>query len=178
MARAAEILAVTVFGAIGCIVVAAVFNQTSDEQPQIARPRPFPVTLIALFEFSIAAFLLYIFIGALAVHAANHASSIHDLILDDPDTMTFIMPASIAFHMAVGWGLWALKEWARLARIGLSIVNPWNYWQWGSFYVIECIPKRHPEPRTAYVVIFVDLLILCCLAFYPDIAKTFGCRDA
>jgi hypothetical protein len=149
----------------------------------VSRKPPWPIVFIALFQFFKAGYLLYlstVFWKTYSLWAAAGRpgnSSFLQIFLNSP--FLVLLPAfSIAF-IVIGWGLLRLQDWARKILI-LAIVCTWIGSRHGShpsldaFLFQNSIDLSHVRFGTTFCVLLLDLLVFCCLVFYPDIAKTFG----
>jgi hypothetical protein len=146
--------------------------------------RPGPVTLIALFQFARATFVLLIVL-IIWVSPSMHVDSRLDIqaityIAARRDISPVLLPISAVFLAAVGVGLWQLKIWARLTLMttsGLTVLS-WlrRFWfDWATGHVtLESDEQRH----IILAVMFIDSVVFGCLAFYPDVADAFRDRTA
>lgn len=144
--------------------------------------RPFPVTVIAGFQFLKASFLfgvaamLQFFPDAVRsmpllpflLYAAAHGR----------DTHGFLLPVVGFFIVIVGYGLWKLKPWARrslIASTGLMMV----VWAVRFFEdkVDGIVTLKTPyEQKTVTMVLFLDAVIFLYMVAYDDIPRAFGKR--
>lgn len=115
-------------------------------------------------------------VKALAYLATHHALA--------PRTVApFTMTLSAAYFILTGIGLWNLQKWARnvlLLTSGLTVVV------WIRYFALDSLIRNtdignalgpSPISKAALslitVVILMDALVFCCLAFYPDVGKAF-----
>jgi hypothetical protein len=156
-----------------------------NSQPPTRRP-PYPVILIALFQFFKSEFLLYLFLqfwhgySTWAAAGRPYQSDFLQSFLGRPFIIVFPV-ASIAF-IVIGWGLLRLKAWARGFLIG-AILCTWIGGKFGSHLSLNAlffskdVDLGHLGLPTILFVFLIDLFVFCSLVFYPDIAKTFGEKE-
>lgn len=152
--------------------------------------RPGLVTLIALFQFSKAGFLLVV-IALVLVHPEMQRGSLPFWGLvyvasnggGRPGLVTLLVGI---YSAIVGWGLWVLKPWARNI---LMVTSGLTTLRWIRYLSINAIIGdtelgRHVrtlkpgfEQQSVYLLVLLDALVFCCLAFYPDVAEAFGKKD-
>jgi hypothetical protein len=152
-------------------------------QANFARKRrPVPITLVALFQFFKAGYLLFIFWEAWMAHLSWTA---RELPAEDPfvqqlikDPLFLLLPLVAIGSIAFGWGLWQLQKWARNYLMFL-IAFGWaeggfsfNNYLFGGNLIMPVWQRR-----TTLCVFLLDLFVFCCLAFYPEVGKAFGERD-
>jgi hypothetical protein len=149
--------------------------------------RPFTVTLIALFQFCKAGFLvvLLVLIGIYPdmrfgsetfweiVYVASNGAG-------KPGLLT---PLIAIYAAVIGWGLWSLNKWARnllMVTSGLSALRWVRYfgmnWAVSGTEVSRTFPslKSGFEQQSVYLLVALEVLVFCCLAFGPDVAEAFG----
>lgn len=146
--------------------------------------RPFPVTLIALFQFFRAALVICIVASILAfpdwhLDSRLELKALTYLVAQKPLPSGLlslvILPALGIYFLVVGTALWRLQKWARnllLTTTGLTA------FLWMRRFVFDSIlgdtTVIDPTARhLVYAVVMLDILIFCCLAFYPDVAEAF-----
>jgi hypothetical protein len=148
------------------------------------RIRPHAVTAIALFQFARAGLILLFALSKWLEPNARLDSRLDTKILvyiaARQNASSILLPLSAIFVAAVGWGLWRLKTWARTTLITTSGVTVFLWsrrfafdWAIGSNTL-----QSTAQVQTIYAVILIDLLIFCCLSFYPDVADAFGKQDS
>jgi hypothetical protein len=158
-----------------------------DRDTMHRRVRPGIVALIALFQFSKAAFLILVVAlvwqfpdmqwGSLTfwgiVYIASHGGG----------APGFMTPLIAAYAAVIGWGLWSMKKWARnllMITSGFSVVR-WARYLFLNSVISGTELSKHLdslkpgfEQQSVYVLILLDVLVFCCLAFYPDVAEAFA----
>ena len=151
----------------------------------MARIRPYPITLIALFQFFGAGLIMLVVLFTCFDPDAHSASrkdiqtfifivTRHNLV---PGILIpYIMPLVAAYLIATGWGLWRLQKWARHILMGTSGLTVLLWLR--AFLVREWAfgDQILPDPwarQTVYTVILLNALIFGCLTFYPDVARAF-----
>ena len=150
--------------------------------------RPTIVTLIALYEFFRAAFILLILLTTRfdpnAYLASRLDAQVLTYVVTRHDISTYanplIMPVVAGLVFSMGLGLWLRKKWARnslMIASGTSVVL-WLRrfsldWAFG-----QTTLKTPAGQQSVYAVILIDVLIFMCLAFYPDVAESFGKEDS
>lgn len=116
-------------------------------------------------------------VKALAYLATHHALAPRTVA---PITMTLFA----AYFILTGFGLWKLQSWARkvlLLTSGLTVAV------WIRYFALDSVIRNTelgsalgPSPigkaalPLIMIVILVDALVFCCLAFYPDVGKAFA----
>ncbi len=157
--------------------------------------RPLTVTLIALFQVSLATYLLYfatlacldppnnlgllrsalrLLIGR--TDSRSYAGSPHDEIVVD---LFFMVAAAlgIAVDSAItGWGLWRLKKWARHSVAGqygmLLVLWARSFLYFGFYGGFSRVLASRLQP--VYIVVFVEALICLTLWLHGGVAEAFG----
>ena len=159
------------------------------DTPQL-KSRPGLITLIALFQFSKAGLLLIVIalvleypeiqwgslpLWGLVYIASNGAGR--------PGLVTLLI---VVYSVIIGWGLWVLRRWARNI---LMVTSGLTTLRWIRYLSINAIISgtesgRHMrtlkpgfEQQSVYLLVLLDALVFCCLAFYPDVAEAFGKKD-
>lgn len=155
------------------------------------KTRPGLVTLIALFQFFRAVFLLLVAaliwiypdmkFGSLTFWEIVYVAS------NGAGKPGFLTPVIALYAAVIGWGLWSLNKWARnllMVTSGLSAFRWIRYfamdWAVSGTEVSRNLPSLKPgfEQQSVYLLVALDALIFCCLAFYPDVAEAFGKRNS
>ena len=142
--------------------------------------RPFPVTLMAFFQFAKAGFLIFIAWLSLAGHYGRLASipNLQDLTFlashgKDPKGMLLLFLGLYAG--AIGLGLWRLRRWARNSLVfscGLMMVLWLSHHDFGTqILVMPAITEV--EQQTVYILLLVDFAIFMYLKFNSEIASCF-----
>jgi len=118
-------------------------------------------------------------VRALAYLATHHA-------LAPRAVAPFAMTLSAAYLLLTGLGLWNLQKWARnvlLLTSGLTVVIWIRYFALDSFIRNTDLGSAlgpSPISKAAFslitIVILMDALVFCCLAFYPDVGSAFAER--
>ena len=157
--------------------------------------RPFPVTLIAIFQFLRALAILLIGLSMwvfpsfdldsyMWIRAVAYLASRRPL----PPAMIgpFVLPLVAVAIAWIGFGLWRMQKWARNTSMVASgaTVALWTRYLLFSSMVgrseIEVVGGYVPISNSAlsvvYCLVLIDLLIFCCLAFYPDVGTAFENR--
>jgi hypothetical protein len=144
--------------------------------------RPFPVTVIAHFQFVKAAFLLGVAALLQFVPDAIHSMPLLPFLLyvaaHGRDTHGFLLPIAGLFVGFVGFGLWRLKPWARRSLIvstGFMLVV------WGHRFFADRMDgivtlKTPHEQQTVAMVLFLDAVVFLYMVAYDDIPRAFGKR--
>jgi hypothetical protein len=145
-----------------------------------ALERPFPVTVIAHFQFAKAAFLLGVAALLQFVPDAIHSMPLLPFLLyvaaHGRDTHGFLLPIAGLFVGFVGYGLWSLKPWARRSLIvstGLMLAV------WGHRFFVDQMDgvvtlKTPHEQQTVAMVLFLDAVVFLYMVAYDDIPRAFG----
>jgi hypothetical protein len=142
--------------------------------------RPFSVTLLSIFQFSKAVFL--IMVAALAwLGLADTLSTIprlHDLIFlaaHGKDPHGLLLLALGIYGAFVGQGLWNLKRWARnsLFYNALFMLVFWFMHQDFGTKLILMPGAERVEHETIYVLLLIDSAIFIFLTFHSDAAHSF-----
>ena len=120
--------------------------------------RPDRITIISVYHFVVAGLLL---LGACAMLAVPFIVSI--AARGDPDAevaipiVAIVMAIAIFFvlalavaHGVVGWGLWALKPWARIGSIVLAALGLVNVPVGTIIGLLILWYLFQPEARTAF----------------------------
>jgi hypothetical protein len=84
------------------------------------------------------------------------------------------------FVFNIGLGLWLVKSWARNA---LMITSGTTVVLWLRRFLLDwslgtTTLKTEAAQQSVYAVIMIDVLILGCLALYPDVADAFSKHDS
>ena len=144
--------------------------------------RPGIVELVALYQFAKAALLIFTF--ALVVYYPSlrwESESFWQAVYvasnggGKPGYQTLAVGL---YAVAVGWGLWNLKKWARYC---LMVTSGMTAALWIRYLSLNFAlgwnsrgPKTGFERESVYMLIMVDVIVFCCLALYPDVAESFG----
>jgi hypothetical protein len=140
------------------------------------------VTAIALLQFSRAGLILLFVLSRWFYPNADLDSRVDIKVLvyfvSRHNASSILLPLSAAFIVAIGSGLWRLKQWARIALMTTSgmTVFLWIRWFALDWAMPSNILRKGAERQTILAVILIDSLIYCCLAFYPGVARSFGER--
>jgi hypothetical protein len=155
---------------------------TSGNTQRPLRKVPYPVVLIALFQFFKSGFLLYLFLQFWHAYSAWAAEGRpYDSAFLDSFFM-ILFPALSVVYVVIGWGLLKLRPWARGFLIG-AIICTWVAGKYGSHLSLDVLffsngmNLGHQRLATIFCVFLLDLFVFCTLVFYPDIAKTFAEKD-
>ena len=141
--------------------------------------RPLPVTLIALYEFVKAAYILYAFSAIWKLHRAPISYGQSDPVQQSP--FVFLLPIFAAALLIAGIGLWLLKGWARqMFLFGGTLALPWlpalpMRWKMTYGPIVDYQSLEPFLPRAVMLtVLLVDALVYAVLIYYPDVATAFG----
>jgi len=149
--------------------------------PGVARQidRPFPLSVIALFQFAKAWFLLTVVaIARFAPEALRSFAALPALLYfaaHGRDTRGPLLPF-VAFYVGlIGLGLWRLWGWARRSLVfssGVMIVL-WALrllvdWKDG----MQTLNTPFAE-EMVYFLVFIDVAIVLYLAFHDDVSRAF-----
>jgi hypothetical protein len=163
----------------------AAAQDTTGNARRPTRSVPFPIVLIAVFQFVKAGFLLYLFLQFWRGYSGWDASGRPDSpflrgFLDTPFIILF--PVLSVVFVVVGWGLLNLRAWARKFLIG-TIICIWigsrygNHLSLDALFFSNSVNLRHERLEIWIGVFLLDFFVFCSLVFYPDIAKTFGEKE-
>ncbi len=144
--------------------------------------RPVPVTLVALFQFFKAGFLALIFCRAWQAHVSWAASGQSG---DDPlaqqitaDPSILVLPLMVIVYIVFGLGLWKLQSWARKNLVVMILLCWFNGGlSFNGFLFGKSIWMNEWNRQTLVAVFLLDLLVFCCLVYYPDVKKAFAEHD-
>lgn len=163
-------------------------------EPQLA-DRPWTVSLIALFQGSLACYLLYFTATAcldppaklgylrsalrLLVGRTDYRSYAKFSKADISVRLFFFATAALgaAVYCAVtGWGLWRLKKWARHSVSGICGIEVIYWLRSFLFFGIAGGFSRAPQSalQPVYIVFFIEAMIFMTLTFYGGVAEAFG----
>jgi hypothetical protein len=159
----------------------AVEREATGNAQQPRRSVPFPVILIALFQFFKAGFLLYLFLPFWHDYSGWAASGRPaGPFLQNLFDKSFIVlfPALSVVLVVIGWGLLSLKDWARKLLI-VAIICTWirGRFSLDALFFSNSVDLRHQHYQVLVCVFLLDLFVFGSLVFYPDIAKTFGEKE-
>jgi hypothetical protein len=152
------------------------------------KPRPGPITLISLFEFVRAGFILVVAFAAWAAPNTHLTSRLDVKVLTyvaarrnlpPAGLIQVLMPLIAAFLIVVGCGLWFLKKWARntlMITSGMTVVL-WIKRLAFDWAIGAVTLQTELQRQIVYFVIIVDALIFGCLAFWPDVSEAFDERN-
>jgi hypothetical protein len=163
----------------------AVNLSTIPEQTSKTVTRPLPVTLIALYEFAKAAYILYVFSAIWRLHQASVALG---QVGTDPvqkDPFFLLLPIFAIVMLIAGFGLWLLQGWARhMFLFGGALAIPWlprwlpwlpMNWKMPLGPIVNYGDLDPYLPQAVMMTIFVaDVFVYAVLIYYPDVAIAFG----
>lgn len=152
--------------------------------------RPGPITLIALFQFSKAAFLFVVVVlvwlspemqwGSRtfwgSVYIASHGGGLP----------SFLTPIVAVYAAIIGVGLWRLQRWARnllMVTSGLSAARWLRYfslnWAIGGTGLGKHVNSLNSEfeRQTVYVLVLIDIFVFLCLVYFPGVAEAFRVEE-
>jgi hypothetical protein len=140
--------------------------------PQRAAKRPFAVTLIALFQFAKAVFLLIAAreLGVDPTRQMRSPLTVQALmyIAAHGNARGVLVPIVATYIGVVGWGLWRLKQWARNLLMVTSAVT---VAVWIRRLVLVDWALKSPTLKSelarqsVYIVLLMDALVFAYLAF-------------
>lgn len=159
----------------------AVEREATGNAQRSRRSVPYPVILIALFQFFKAGFLLYLFLPFWRGYSGWAASGRPaGPLLQNLFDKSFIVlfPALSVVLVVIGWGLLSLKDWARKLLI-VAIICTWirGRFSLDVLFFSNSVDLRHQHYQVLVCVFLLDLFVFGSLVFYPDIAKTFGEKE-
>jgi len=170
-------------------ILEPVENGAEAKQRKILRPgsRPGLVTLIALFQFAKAGFLLIVValiwkfpdmrFGSLAFWEMAYVAS------NGGGKPGLLTPLVATYTAVIGWGLWNLKRWARsllMVSSGITAFLWIRYFAVNSIFtgteVARHIRSLRPgfEQESVHLLVALDAMLFLCLAFHPDVIDAFG----
>ena len=163
----------------------AVERGTTGGAQRPTRSVPYPIILIAIFQFFKAGFLLYLFVKFWHGYSGYAASGGPDSpflqnFLETPFIVLF--PALSVVFVVIACGLLGLKPWARGFLIG-AIICTWIGGRFGNHLSLDAlffgnsVVLRHHHFQVLLCVFLLDFFVFGSLVFYPDIAKTFGEKE-
>lgn len=153
-------------------------RETTGDAQRSRRSVPYPIILIALFQFFKAGFLLYLFLpfwhgySGWAASGRPAGPSFQNLL---DKSFIVLFPALSVVLVVIGWGLLSLKDWARKLLI-VAIICTWirGRFSLDALFFSNSIDLRHQPYQVLVCCFLLDLFVFGSLVFYPDIAKTFG----
>jgi hypothetical protein len=141
--------------------------------PTAETGRPLGVTLIALYEFVRAAFLIAIYL--LVAHNRGPQAAVGTSVA------MVLMPVSICYAIAIGVCLWLRVNWARRVLIATSCYSVYRIVRFQILYsaIATAATDRQMAQfssarNTAYLMVAFNVLIGLYLAFAPGVAEAFG----
>ena len=149
--------------------------------------RPPAVTAIAVYEWSRAAILLLVLIYLLMapdqrlapttrVKFLTYVVAGHNL--PPAPLVPIILPVLALYLVAIGAGLWMLKNWARnllIVTSGLTVVL------WIRYFALSAILhygilQPHLQRDAVLILVLLDSLVFCQLTFSPGVREPFRQR--
>lgn len=94
------------------------------------KKRPDLVTLIAIYQFFVAAiFLMVVVVLGIGLGAVLLAAMAEDAMIAGPILFAImvVMGFIMAINVAAGWGLLAMKDWARWLALVLGVFGLLNF---------------------------------------------------
>jgi len=141
--------------------------------------RPFPLTVIALFQFAKAWFLLTVVaVARFAPDALRAFTALPALLYfaaHGRDTRGPLLPFAAFYVGLIGVGLWRLWGWARRSLVFSSGVMI-ALWAWRLLIDWKDRTQTLNTPfaeETVYFLVFIDVAIVLYLAFYDDVSRAF-----
>ncbi len=142
--------------------------------------RPFSVTMLSVFQFSKAIFLIMVatFAWFGLADVLSTIPRLHDLIFlaahgkDPHGLLLFVLGIYGAF---VGQGLWNLKRWARNSLVynAMFMLVFWFIHQDFGTKLILMPGAEKVEHETIYLLLLIDSAIFIFLTFHSDAAHSF-----
>jgi hypothetical protein len=160
--------------------------------------RPLAVTLIAIFQFGLAAYVLFFIalacmkpeanlillfraLGSLGLNMrtrppwpGSHADIKFELFF----CVARAVPVAV-YGLATAWGLWRLKKWARHTVVAVYAVELAFFLRFFIFFGFSGgfshVPYRVLQP--VYLVVYFEVLIVLMLLYYGNVAEAFGEAD-
>jgi len=165
------------------------------QAPPTPADRPVAVTLIALFQGTLATYLLYFatiaylnppeHLGLLRsalrlligrTDARSYAKSAHEEIAMDLFFMVVAALGVAAYSAVTGWGLWRLRTWARHSVAGeygmMAVLWARSFLYFGMGGGFSRVPATALQP--IYIVILLEAMISLTLSFHGGVAEAFG----
>jgi len=132
--------------------------------------RPTGLTLTVIYFFLIGAFKV---LWALRVLFIPLPDPLANLTI----TAGLLILAFAALHIAIGWGLWEMREWARLGAIVLSILSLIAYLLAGLYFIggfeIAGFPVRFPGVGIGMLVLAAVPALIIWYLFKPEVTELF-----
>jgi len=97
-------------------------------------------------------------------------------LIENPFLLLF--PIFAMGFIIFGWALWNLRNWARETLIYTTLLC----WADGGIslnglFFGKSVIMYEWNKQTLLSVFLIDFFVVCCLAFYPGVAKAFGGRN-
>jgi hypothetical protein len=156
------------------------------EEKTKGKARPWPVTLIAVFQFSKSAFLFVlvalVWRSAGMQWGSNTFWGMAYIASHGGGAASFLTPLLATYAGIVGIGLWRLQKWARnllMVTSGVSAIRWLRYfainWTISGTELSRHVQSLNSEfqRQTVYVLVFLDAFVFLCLAFFPGVADAF-----
>ncbi|HTB96196.1 MAG TPA: hypothetical protein VK716_04250 [Terracidiphilus sp.] len=143
-----------------------------EAEEQIAGPEaPGAVVCLALYQVVKAAVFLLIFLQIWAQHEAESSAgnSTYDPLLLQPGF--FLFPLVSAMFVLIGWGIWKLQGWARVAQVVLFLALGIYWWRIGTQDL--SLPLVYKEPTIVTAVLLVELTSLAALFLLENVTDAF-----
>lgn len=148
------------------------------------RLRPMAVTVIAVYQFFAAGFL--VLVALLAVLVPGMKFGLPEQVitftltrhnLPPKSLIPIALPALAVYSASIGWGLWCLKAWARnlaVATSGMTVLLwlralVFRQWAMGDQLFRDDLARN-----TVWGVILINAAIALSLVMYPDVTAAFG----
>ena len=90
-----------------------------------------------------------------------------------------ILPVAAIYAAVVGWGIWEMKSWARNILMITSGIRA-LMWTSGLAFFATGADRRLQDDwtrQTVYLEIGIDILIVLCLMYGPNVKEAFGPKD-
>lgn len=145
--------------------------------------RPRTVTFIAAIQFTRAAYIL-IFLATKWLALSSHWVDTREaqtllFIAAHDNARSPILPVAAIYAAVVGWGIWEMKSWARNILMITSGIRALMWIRGLAFDATGLTDhiKNDWGRQTVYLEIGVDILIVLCLLYGPNVKEAFGPKD-
>jgi hypothetical protein len=141
-------------------------------KPKSPPKRPSAVVAVALYQYLKAGLILILFSSFWVEHETKESLGnwYEDPLNQDPSLV--LLPLAAALFVFVGWGIWRLQKWARLAPVVLVILVS-IYWL-GLRPGVLAEPVAHLQPSVWIGAVIVEATTIAMLYLLPDVTEAFG----
>jgi hypothetical protein len=156
-------------------------------QPVVKPPclvRPLPLTLIILFQWLKAAFLVLVVSLSWTGHENRLANipDLRDLIFlasHGKDPKDLVLFGLGLYAAAIGYGLWNFRRWARNSLVFTSLLMLVLWFAHHDFgTALPTMPAiSMVETQTVYLLLLLDFFIFMYLKFHHDTARCFPAKQ-